>query len=584
MSFSIKDWRDSPDTTTPITAAALEDIESRLSGYTDTQDIATETRVRNTLALNVKYYGAFGNNIANDTTPIQNALNDAGVLGGEVYLPAGTYRFTSLTIPSNVTLRGAGWAVSKLLTIGPASLGSAVLNGTGATNVLVCDLTLDGANHVNAARGINITGNGNKKFLRVTRCRFQNFTTTSSIPAPHGNGAAGIYVWTADAVKIEHNTFVDCQYPIFMDAPGPDCEVVRNQIWSTSTPGTVRLGITFRRTSAAWSGSLCMGNTVENARLDSSGVGIEGHCIQVNNAQGVRVIGNYSNDAAISGIHLGSGSHGSVAIGNIINNALASSIYAELNIGSRTTIGTNGTEEGCVIKGNTIRNSGGYGISISYSAGTIVEGNNVAFSLNEGIFTDSDRVSILNNDVWNSYTTNGAVNPSSTPNVQAHIRSTTGNRNVIRGNHVWDNQTTPTTKYGIAVGDGFHIVADNIVTNAVTAPYFTVAGSRSNTLRIQPALQAPTFAASYTPDPYAGETVRITLTGNITINNPGQSYAGMILRFILTQDGTGGRTTSFGTSFKLNWTPTTTANLTNTITFMHDGNNWYQIGSSIGIN
>jgi hypothetical protein len=33
MAFSIKDWRNKPDVTTPINAASLEDMESRLSSY-----------------------------------------------------------------------------------------------------------------------------------------------------------------------------------------------------------------------------------------------------------------------------------------------------------------------------------------------------------------------------------------------------------------------------------------------------------------------------------------------------------------------------------------------------------------------
>lgn len=35
MAFTPKDWKNSPDTSTPISAEALEDIEIRLSGYTD---------------------------------------------------------------------------------------------------------------------------------------------------------------------------------------------------------------------------------------------------------------------------------------------------------------------------------------------------------------------------------------------------------------------------------------------------------------------------------------------------------------------------------------------------------------------
>lgn len=35
MGFPVKDWNDSPDTTTPVSAAALEDIEARVTAYAD---------------------------------------------------------------------------------------------------------------------------------------------------------------------------------------------------------------------------------------------------------------------------------------------------------------------------------------------------------------------------------------------------------------------------------------------------------------------------------------------------------------------------------------------------------------------
>lgn len=43
MPFTVKDWRNLPTTTTPISAEALEDMETRLSGYTDgrLQDVDT---------------------------------------------------------------------------------------------------------------------------------------------------------------------------------------------------------------------------------------------------------------------------------------------------------------------------------------------------------------------------------------------------------------------------------------------------------------------------------------------------------------------------------------------------------------
>jgi len=48
---------------------------------------------------NVKKYGAVGNQVVDDTTAIQNAINAAQATGGAVYFPAGTYKITSpLTI------------------------------------------------------------------------------------------------------------------------------------------------------------------------------------------------------------------------------------------------------------------------------------------------------------------------------------------------------------------------------------------------------------------------------------------------------------------------------------------------------
>jgi hypothetical protein len=36
MPFTPKNWQDTPSTTTPITAAALEDLETRVTDYADT--------------------------------------------------------------------------------------------------------------------------------------------------------------------------------------------------------------------------------------------------------------------------------------------------------------------------------------------------------------------------------------------------------------------------------------------------------------------------------------------------------------------------------------------------------------------
>ncbi|HEX9239209.1 MAG TPA: right-handed parallel beta-helix repeat-containing protein [Candidatus Bathyarchaeia archaeon] len=66
--------------------------------------------------VDVKAYGAAGDNVANDTVALQAALTSATV-GQTVYAPEGTYRFTGVTFPAvkGVVLLGAGREATTLV-------------------------------------------------------------------------------------------------------------------------------------------------------------------------------------------------------------------------------------------------------------------------------------------------------------------------------------------------------------------------------------------------------------------------------------------------------------------------------------
>lgn len=90
----------------------------------------------------------------------------------------------------------------------------------------------------------------------------------------------------------------------------------------------------------------------------------------------------------------------------------------------------------------------------------------------------------------------------------------------------------------------------------------------------QEGVQGITYAASITPNPYLGGNIRVgTLTGNITVNDPATAnrHHGLIVKFIFLQDGTGGRSVTFGAGYSPgNWTINTTANQPCAIDFMWD--------------
>lgn len=104
------DWKDYPDVTTPITAAAMEYIEAGIVAATD-----------GSTWINVQDYGATGDGSTDDTTAIQDAIDAAaataasGAIGGIVFVPKGIYILngaSGLSVKNRVRLVGAGRAAS----------------------------------------------------------------------------------------------------------------------------------------------------------------------------------------------------------------------------------------------------------------------------------------------------------------------------------------------------------------------------------------------------------------------------------------------------------------------------------------
>ena len=124
------------------------------------------------LFYNVKgsQYGAAGDGIADDTTPIQNAITAAGTAGGGiVFFPGGPYRITAkLTIPAGVSLWGttAGTSVIAMdhATAGTLEYGA----GTGYAYQEIRNLAI-AALQSNTGAVISMTA-GNTRLLRLNSC------------------------------------------------------------------------------------------------------------------------------------------------------------------------------------------------------------------------------------------------------------------------------------------------------------------------------------------------------------------------------------------------------------------------------
>ncbi|HSW75145.1 MAG TPA: glycosyl hydrolase family 28-related protein [Candidatus Saccharimonadales bacterium] len=93
--------------------------------------------------LNVKHYGATGDGSTDDTIAIQAALDAAATAGGGVvYLPAATYVVSNITLDTNVTLCGAGWATILQAKAGTSGYLIAVTHLSTSRQVTIRDLAL----------------------------------------------------------------------------------------------------------------------------------------------------------------------------------------------------------------------------------------------------------------------------------------------------------------------------------------------------------------------------------------------------------------------------------------------------------
>ena len=205
--------------------------------------------------------------------------------------------------------------------------------------------------------------------------------------------------------------------------------------------------------------------------------------------------------------------------------------------------------------------------------------NPITGFIGAGLLSDS------NNDAMNHPSEVAAVNGYTTF-VDFDVRNVTGA--VITG------VTTKAAGIGGTTTAGLQ-VSESSVYNSITlgvqgqSSYVATAGSNTadNTIHLngreQRVQTVSDPAGTVTLNPWEAATVHVTLPQNRTIASPTYAPRGLRWRFIFTQDVTGGRTVTWGPTFKHNWTPDTAPGRTNVIEFISDGTSWIQTNTSTGL-
>lgn len=194
--------------TAPLNADLLALVDT---ANTTTKKITWQNVLLNTMAIyNVKAYGAKGDDSTDDTTAIQNAINDANTAGGGiVFFPKGTYKITTnplklysgstptIVAYSNITLMGvaanaggtSGSQIKQYTTGVDVIKGlNDVANGAQALNNAIIDLTL-------VFGGATLTNSGNGLYLAQQSAggpSFQQWTISNVVAVNcQGSGKYG---------------------------------------------------------------------------------------------------------------------------------------------------------------------------------------------------------------------------------------------------------------------------------------------------------------------------------------------------------------------------------------------------------
>lgn len=163
--------------------------------------------------------------------------------------------------------------------------------------------------------------------------------------------------------------------------------------------------------------------------------------------------------------------------------------------------------------------------------------------------------------------------------------------NIVIQGLAWDrDNVTPgyatyRQKYAVQIRQGSAQCSITVIDDGNQSGAVTGDAVDGNVIRIdaQEGGQTLAYAATITPDPYKGQTIKVALTGNVTVAATTRHHVGARMTFVFKQDATGGRTVTWNAQYKANWTPNTAANLRNAITFEFDGTNWLQLSDATGL-
>lgn len=320
-------------------------------------------------------FGLSPSRLDDQSAAFQKMLNASAEQELPIYLPAGDYAISNITLPDNVRIIGVAGA-TRILYRGDGVL----FRGDGLERCILRDLVIDGLNRVANDTDGGLVHLQNTREVLIDNC---------DIVGASNNG-----LWMGRCGgKIINNRFSGHKGVAIFAVNSTGLEISSNVVQNCGDGG-----ILVHRWDIGEDGTLIMSNRVSNIRADSGGTGQVGNGINVFRAGNVKVMNNVVSDCAFTAIRTNSASNVQI-IGNSCIRSGETGLYAEFSFegaiingnvvdGASNGISVVNYNEGgrlATVSGNIVRNMGttvpyeGFesmpGIGIAVEADTSVTGN-----------------------------------------------------------------------------------------------------------------------------------------------------------------------------------------------------------------
>ncbi len=137
-----------------------------------TGGVATTVSAKLAQTVSVIDFGADPTGNADSTAAFTNAATALTVGGGTIYLPPGTYKFSSITLPAGVVLSGAGVFASTLKCTSATATAIFMNSATELMNLQITSAVTRTAGYY-----VDIEGNG----VRIENCQFSGYFIAISV-------------------------------------------------------------------------------------------------------------------------------------------------------------------------------------------------------------------------------------------------------------------------------------------------------------------------------------------------------------------------------------------------------------------